>query len=86
MLPIYWLINMSLKTNSEILGGLSRCSRNLTLPITSDPHRPSWYLGYINSLIYVTLNTVISPHVALPAAYAFSRYNSSATSICSSGC
>ena len=35
----------------------------------------SWYSGYINSLIYVAINTVISLLVALPAAYAFSRYS-----------
>ena len=35
---------------------------------------PSWYNGYINSIIYVVMNTVISVSVALPAAYAFSRY------------
>ena len=35
----------------------------------------SWYSGYINSLIYVAINTVISLAVALPAAYAFSRYS-----------
>ena len=35
---------------------------------------PVWYNGYINSIIYVSINTVISVTVALPAAYAFSRY------------
>ena len=35
---------------------------------------PSWYWGYINSIIYVLMNTVMSVLVALPAAYAFSRY------------
>jgi glycerol transport system permease protein len=35
----------------------------------------SWYSGYINSMIYVALNMVMSVTVALPAAYAFSRYN-----------
>jgi glycerol transport system permease protein len=35
---------------------------------------PSWYWGYINSIIYVVMNTVFSVLVALPAAYAFSRY------------
>ena len=35
---------------------------------------PVWYNGYINSIIYVAINTVISVTVALPAAYAFSRY------------
>ncbi len=35
---------------------------------------PTWYNGYINSIIYVCLNTAISVTAALPAAYAFSRY------------
>jgi glycerol transport system permease protein len=76
LVPIYWLINMSLKTNSEILGGFSLWPRNPTVEnyetILTDP---SWYMGYVNSLIYVVLNTVISVTVALPAAYAFSRYS-----------
>ena len=75
MLPIYWLLNMSLKTNSEILGTLSLWPRNPTLDnyrtILTDP---SWYMGYVNSMTYVAMNTVISISVALPAAYAFSRY------------
>ena len=33
-----------------------------------------WYSGYINSIIYVAMNTVMSVVIALPAAYAFSRY------------
>jgi glycerol transport system permease protein len=75
LLPIYWLVTMSLKTNSEILGGFSLWPRNPTLAnfrtILTDP---SWYMGYVNSLIYVVMNTAISLAVALPAAYAFSRY------------
>jgi glycerol transport system permease protein len=75
MLPIYWLINMSFKTNQEILGAFSLWPRNPTIAnymvIFTDP---SWYKGYINSIIYVVMNTVISVAVALPAAYAFSRY------------
>jgi glycerol transport system permease protein len=75
MLPIYGLISMSFKTTNEILGGFSFFPQNFTLDnyitIFTDP---SWYNGYINSLIYVCLNTVISVSVALPAAYAFSRY------------
>ena len=75
MIPIYWLINMSLKTNEEILGTFSLFPINLTfdnyITIFTDP---SWYWGYINSMIYVVMNTVISLVVALPAAYAFSRY------------
>ncbi|KQI68981.1 sugar ABC transporter permease [Loktanella sp. 3ANDIMAR09] len=76
MLPIYWLLNMSLKTNSEILGSFSLWPRDLTFAnyalILTDS---SWYMGYVNSLIYVVLNTAISLAVALPAAYAFSRYS-----------
>ena len=76
MLPIYWLLNMSLKTNTEILNDFTLWPNDLTLDnyrtILTDP---SWYLGYVNSLIYVVMNTVISLAVALPAAYAFSRYH-----------
>ncbi|WP_211665334.1 carbohydrate ABC transporter permease [Leucothrix arctica] len=75
MLPIYWLLNMSLKTNNEILNSFSLWPQNLTfenyMTIFTDK---SWYSGYINSITYVLMNTVISICVALPAAYAFSRY------------
>jgi glycerol transport system permease protein len=75
MLPIYWMLNMSLRTNADILSSFSLVPRNLTFAnyvrILTDQ---SWYSGYINSMIYVTMNTVISVLVALPASYAFSRY------------
>ena len=74
-LPIYWLLNMSFKTNGEITSRLSLWPHQLTFAnyghIFSDP---AWYLGFLHSLTYVLLNTVISVTVALPAAYAFSRY------------
>ncbi|WP_417724383.1 carbohydrate ABC transporter permease [Salipiger sp.] len=76
LLPIYWLLNMSLKTNTEILNSFTLWPADLTLAnyrtILTDP---AWYMGYVNSLIYVVMNTVISLAVALPAAYAFSRYS-----------
>jgi glycerol transport system permease protein len=76
MLPIYWLASMSFKTNQEILGTLTFWPQNFTLRnyevILGDP---AWYMGYVNSLIFVTINTAISLAVALPAAYAFSRYS-----------
>lgn len=75
MVPILWLIGMSLKSNEEIISGLTLIPRAPTLTsyarILTDP---SWYNGYINSLTYVAMNVVISLGVALPAAYAFSRY------------
>lgn len=75
ILPIYWLVVMSLKTNAEINAGMTLWPREITFAnyrtIFTDP---SWYSGYINSLSYVVINTVISISLALPAAYAFSRY------------
>jgi glycerol transport system permease protein len=40
LLPIYWLINMSLKTNAEIVSGLTLIPRDPTLPTTS-PSSPT---------------------------------------------
>jgi len=75
LLPIYWLINMSFKSNEEILGTFSLWPEHFTLAnyqvIFTDP---SWYMGYFNSIYYVVLNSIITLIVALPAAYAFSRY------------
>ncbi len=75
MLPIYWLVNMSFKTNGEIVSTMTLWPHQPTIAnymrIFTDE---SWYSGYINSLKYVIINTVISISVALPAAYAFSRY------------
>jgi ABC-type glycerol-3-phosphate transport system permease component len=84
LLPIYWLVNMSFKTNGEIVSTMTLWPHQPTIAnymrIFTDE---SWYSGYINSLKYVLINTVISISVALPASRATA---SSATSICSSGC
>ena len=75
MLPIYWLVVMSFKTTNDILAGFSLFPESVTfdsyIAIFTDP---TWYWGYINSILYVSLNTLLSVAVALPAAYAFSRY------------
>ena len=75
MLPIYWLVNMSFKTTNEILNVFTLWPRDFTfenyVKIFTDS---TWYTGYFNSLTYVLINVVISVSVALPAAYAFSRY------------
>jgi len=75
MVPVYWLVVTSFKNNVEITNTFSLLPQEPTLRnyqvIFTDP---SWYTGYINSMIYVVLNTVISILLALPAAYAFSRY------------
>ena len=76
MLPIYWLLNMSFKTTNEILGAFSLWPQDFTLANYQKIFTDStWYTGYINSLTYVVINTVISVTAALPAAYAFSRYS-----------
>jgi glycerol transport system permease protein len=76
MLPIYWLVNMSLRTNADIMSGLALFPRHPTLEkyvaIFNDP---TWVHGFGVSLTYVAINTVISVTVALPAAYAFNRYH-----------
>ncbi|OLP61094.1 sugar ABC transporter permease [Xaviernesmea oryzae] len=75
MVPIYWLVNMSFKTNTEIVSSMTLYPHQPTLAnyrtIFTDS---SWYSGYINSILYVVMNMVISVAAALPAAYAFSRY------------
>jgi glycerol transport system permease protein len=75
LLPIYWLVTMSFKSTNEILGGFTLWPRDFTLAnyavIFTDS---TWYNGYIASLEYVIINTILSVAVALPAAYAFSRY------------
>ena len=75
LMPIYWMLNMSLRTNADILGYFALYPKDITfinyMKIFTDS---SWYSGYINSIIYVSINTVISLVTALPAAYAFSRY------------
>lgn len=75
LMPIYWMLNMSLRTNADILSTFALYPKNITIAnyikIFTDP---SWYSGYINSMLYVSINMVISLITALPAAYAFSRY------------
>jgi len=73
--PIYWLFVMSLKSTREIESSFIPYPQTPTLEnfeyILSDP---AWYLGYVNAVVYVLINVAISVTVAIPAAYAFSRY------------
>jgi len=75
-IPIYWMLNMSLRSNADILASFALFPIDATLKnyikIFTDA---SWYMGYVNAMIYVTMNMIISLSVALPAAYAFSRYH-----------
>ena len=75
LLPIYWMLNMSLRTNADILGAFAFYPADPTFAnYVKIFTEEAWYSGYINSTIYVSINTLISLSVALPAAYAFSRY------------
>ncbi|MDG1456501.1 MAG: carbohydrate ABC transporter permease [Pseudoprimorskyibacter sp.] len=74
-LPLYWLVIISFMTQDEATSGLSFFPKNPTvnnyLYILTDP---GWTLGFVNAAIYSGLNVLLSLAVAIPAAYAFSRY------------
>jgi len=75
MMPIYWLVRMSLMQPADIMSSSAFLPTapsfdNYTTIFTD----PAWYMSYVNSLSYVVLNVIITLLVALPAAYAFSRY------------
>ena len=75
MTPIYWLINMSFKTSTEITTSMNLVPLHPTLVNYHEVFtNPAWFRGFTFSLSYVVINTIISLLVALPAAYAFSRY------------
>ena len=75
LLPIYWLATMALSTNADILAGGRMWPSAPTLANFQEVFtNPVWYEGFANSLAYVLINTVLSIGIALPAAYAFSRY------------
>ncbi|WP_181708830.1 carbohydrate ABC transporter permease [Chthonobacter rhizosphaerae] len=75
LIPVYWLVALSFKPNDEIMNRFALWPVSPTLAnfrvIFNDP---TWYMTYVNSLTYVCLNMLIAVAVALPAAYAFSRY------------
>ncbi len=75
LIPIYWLIAISIQTYGDIVGPFQFLPGRPTLEsfrhILSDP---DWLWGYANALIYVSINMTISVIVAIPAAYAFSRF------------
>ena len=74
-MPIYWMIAVSLQKPDSLAGSIQLVPADPTfsnfLFILTEP---DWYWGYINALTYVSLNVAISVCVAIPAAYAFSRF------------
>lgn len=75
MAPVFWLLSMGLKSGREVFSGLTILPRDPTLAnfafILSDR---DWSMGYVHATIYAALNAAVALVVALPAAYAFSRY------------
>ena len=73
--PLYWLLTIAMQNNADILGGFTVFPSNPTLSNFKEiMSNAVWYQSFVNSLSYVIINTAISISVAVPAAYAFSRY------------
>ncbi len=73
--PIYWMINTSLKTDNEILKQLTFWPKDPTLKNYIEIFTSSiWRNSFFNSIVYVCLNVVITLVAAVPGAYAFSRW------------
>jgi len=72
-IPIYWIFVVSIQgSDSDQLQLIpANPSANYYIYILTNP---DWYRGYINALIYVLINVAITISVAIPAAYAFSRF------------
>ena len=74
-LPLYWLLAISVQQNADITGAFSIFPQEPSLKNFMELWmNPVWSRSFINSLTYVAINTLLSISLALPAAYAFSRY------------
>ena len=76
MLPIYWLLNMSLKTNGEIQSGLTLWPQTFTLQnyvtILTDP---SWYMGLCQHADLCGAEHGYQPRRGAACRLCFSRYH-----------
>ena len=73
--PIYWLFVLGLQPNFLNSTGLSLWPstvsfQNFSVSFLND----EWVQGYLNATAYVFLNVILTLVVAVPAAFAFSRY------------
>ena len=74
-LPLYWLLAISVQQNTDITGAFSIFPQEPSLKNFMELWmNPVWSRSFINSLTYVVINILLSISLALPAAYAFSRY------------
>lgn len=75
ILPLYWLLTVAFRKNEDLLGTFEVVPSAPTLQnFTELFTNPVWLEAFGNSLTYVGLNSAMSLLVAIPAAYAFSRY------------
>ena len=75
VLPLYWLLSMSVRRNADIVGRFSLLPNAPTWANFAEIFsNPVWYQAFGNSLTYVAINSVLSLAIAIPAAYTFSRY------------
>ena len=75
-LPLYWLLAISVQQNADITGAFSIFPQDPSLKNFMELWmNPVWSRSFVNSLTYVVINTLLSISLALPAAYAFSRYH-----------
>ena len=75
LLPLYWLFSMAMRSNEDIVGRFEWFPSSPTMKNFAEIFtNPVWYEAFANSLAYVSLNTLISLLVAIPAAYVFSRF------------
>ncbi len=74
LFPIYWLVAMAFKQNSEIILQLSFWPLQPTLDnFKTIMTERDWWMGFMHAGIDVIINVAISLSVAIPAAYAFAR-------------
>jgi glycerol transport system permease protein len=87
VMPIYWMLNMSLRSNADILSVFSLYPSNITfdnyIKVFTDP---TWYSGYINAMIYVSLNTSCPWPLRCRRPMPFHGINFWVTGRCFSGC
>ncbi len=75
-LPVYWMVITSIKSDNDILRSLTFFPKHPTFSNYKEIFASSvWMHSFLNSLIYVTLNIIMVLIVAVPGAYAFSRYH-----------
>ena len=76
LIPIYWMLNISLKPNLETQTKITYIPETLTFESYGKIFGSNqWRLTFLQTFAYVLLNVGIVMLVSIPAAYAFSRHD-----------